>query len=79
MDTKKDAKMKDTKATPPDPERVMLAIFALLAAEREERTSSAEPRTVAAILATTGFTASEVQKMTGANIKTIESRMRKVK
>jgi len=73
------ATKKDTKATPPDPERVMLAIFALLAAEREERTSGAEPRTVAAILATTGFTASEVQKMTGANIKTIESRMRKVK
>jgi hypothetical protein len=70
---------KDPKDPHPDLERVALAIFALLAAEREERTSATEPRTVEAVLGAIGFAPAEVQALTGGNRKTITSRMRKAK
>lgn len=67
---------KEPRDTSPDANRVTLAIFALLAAERNERASGSEPRTVEAVLAASGFTPVEVQGLTGGNYRTIQSRMR---
>lgn len=65
------------KPTSPGSERVALATFALLAAEREERVFKIEPRSVEMILAGVGFTPAKVQSLTGGNRKTITSRMKK--
>jgi hypothetical protein len=69
----------DSQAKVPDPERIALATFALLAAGREERVFELEPRSVEVTLAKVGFTPAEVQALTGGNRKTIASRMNKGK
>jgi hypothetical protein len=68
-----------TNETSLDADRVAVATFALMAADREERASGADPRTVEEVLAPLGFTAREVQSLTGGNYETIKTRMRRAK
>lgn len=65
--------------TPLPADRIALATFALMAADREERVNDADPRSVEVILGAVGFTPGEVQSLTGGNYKTIQSRMRRGK
>jgi hypothetical protein len=65
--------------TPLSSDRIALATFALLAADREERANGTEPRTVEVVLGAVGFSPGEVQSLTGGNYKTIQSRMRRGK
>jgi hypothetical protein len=73
------SKPKRTPVIPPDPDVVQRAIAALLAADREERVSGGEPKTVEAVLAQIGLSASQVQGITGGNYETIKTRMRRAK
>lgn len=70
---------KDAPPPVPDPEVVQRAIAALLAADREERFSGNEPKSVEAVLAPLGLSAKDVQGLTGGNYDTIKTRMRRAK
>jgi DNA-directed RNA polymerase specialized sigma24 family protein len=70
---------KATVAHPLDPDRVALATAALLAADRQDRAASAEPRTVEEVLAVIDFTPTEVHALIGGNINTIKTRMRRAR
>jgi hypothetical protein len=62
-------------APPPNPDRVALATFALLAAEHQERAGVGEPKPVEQILKSVGFTPNEIHGLTGENLNTVKSRM----
>lgn len=70
---------KEQKPSPPGPDRIAHANFALLAADRDERASGTDTRSSEAVLAAAGFTVGEVHGLIGGNRKTIESRMRRAK
>jgi hypothetical protein len=70
---------KNTSTTQLPADRIAHATFALMAADREERASDADPRSVEVILGAVGFTPGEVQSLTGGNYQTIQSCMRRGK
>lgn len=60
-------------------DRVALAIFALLAAERHDRVTGDEPLSVEAVLGDAGFSPAEVATLTNGNYETVKTRMRRAR
>ena len=67
------------RASVPEPELVQRAIAALMAADRDERFSGSETKSVETVLSQIGFSAKEVQSLTGGNYETIKTRIRRAK
>jgi DNA-directed RNA polymerase specialized sigma24 family protein len=59
------------------PERVLLGILALLAAERDERVEGVTPRRTELILTDAGFSAREIAQLTGKEYEAVRSSVRR--
>jgi hypothetical protein len=63
-----------------DPERVALATCALIAADRQDRSSGAEkPRNVEEVLGSLGFEVGEIFALVGGNYNTVQTRVQRAR
>jgi DNA-directed RNA polymerase specialized sigma24 family protein len=59
------------------PEKVMRGVFALLAADRDERFDGTPPRKSELVLADAGFESREIAELTGKNPEAVRSLLRR--
>jgi hypothetical protein len=62
-----------------EPDRVALAMCALIAADRQERAGADDTRTAEDILGAVGFEVGEVYAIVGGNYNTVKTRVQKAR
>jgi DNA-directed RNA polymerase specialized sigma24 family protein len=61
------------------PEKILLGILALLAAERDERVDDATPRKTEVVLAEAGFGPREAAQLTGKDYESVRGHIRRAR
>jgi hypothetical protein len=71
---------KDARKANIEPDRVALATCALIAADRQDRSSGNEkPRSVEDVLGNLGFEVKEVHAIVGGNYNTVQTRVQRAR